>query len=335
MDQRINSVLVGLNFGQWVIEHELLTAPGRDYIRLSGVCDLDVGKARECARRFGVKVYEDLEQVLLDDSVEAVILITGPKGRSGLIQRILDAGKAVMTTKPFETDSEAAARVLERAFSQGKVLHMNSPSPLSSPDLKQIEKWMEEYSLGRLIAYRGATWCSYREKPDGSWYDDPRLCPAAPLTRLGVYLLNDICRFTAPVKKMDVQESRIFTERPTADNAQVSLLHEDGVLGNVFASFCIGDQQYYRCSLEMNFENGTVYRNVGPKRSDLIQMEMAANAGGVLKVQSVMFENTGAGYQWDTFYRAVRENKRESTVTAEQIVSVLRILEGLDKGLKG
>ena len=193
--EKLKIGIVGLNFGREIIARELITGPAQPYFELAAVCDLVVGKADQAAKQYCVKAYYDIDSLLTDPNIPVIGLYAGPVGRATLVRRIIRAGKEVMTTKPFETDPDAALDVLIEARRLGRVVHLNSPSPLFTDDLQQIQDWRNEYNLGRPIACRADTWGSYREKPDGSWYDDPDQCPVAPIFRIGIYTINDIvCR---------------------------------------------------------------------------------------------------------------------------------------------
>ena len=325
--ERKKVAVVGINFGEWVIENELLHGAGKDYFEMIAVCDLNREKVDVFAERYHVLPYYDMDEMLKNDDIEAVVLITGPHNRAKLIHKILDAGKPVMTTKPFDTSSAETLEVLKRAKDLNIPVFMNSPTPIAGDELEQIEKWIDQYNPGQLISYRADTYCSYREKADGSWYDDPTLCPAAPITRLGIYLLNDLCRFVTPVKDVQVLESRIFTERPTADNAQLSILHEGGCIGSIYASFCINDLQYYRCSYELHFEKGTIYKNIGTMKNEDIDLEICANVDDQRKLEHCTVKKNGAGYQWDNFYKAICGVDIGPTIEPEKVATSIRILE--------
>lgn len=325
--ERIKVAVVGINFGEWVIENELLGGTGKDYFEMIAVCDLNREKVDDFSKRYGVLGYYDLDELLKNQEVEAIVLITGPNKRAKLIHKILESGKPVMTTKPFDTSSTETLEVLKRAEELKIPVFMNSPTPIAGDELEQIEKWIKKYNLGKMIGYRATTYCSYREVKDGSWYDDPSLCPAAPITRLGIYLLNDLCRFFSPVKDINVLQSRIFTNRPTADNAQLSILHEGGCIGSIYASFCIDDLQYYRCSFEINFEKGTIYKNIGPMKTEDILLEISANENGELKQEKCSVKKEGAGYQWDNFYKAIKGIDIGPTIAKEKVATAIRILE--------
>ncbi len=327
---RIKSVVVGLNFGCWVIENELLVDPGCKHIELSGVYDLDKEKTQKAAAVYQVKAYNSLEEILSDKTVEAIILMTGPKNRTDLVCEILAAGKHIMTTKPFALASDQAKAAFTLASTLGLVLHMNSPAPVLPPDLKQIKEWVEEYALGRPIGYSASTYCSYREKPDGSWYDDPVACPVAPIFRLGIYLIHDVSCFFSGVESVSTQSSRIFTQRPTPDNAQLSVLYNDGSMGNIFSSFCISDGQAYRCAMELHFEGGTCYRNIGPRtanKDNRINLKLATTQEGQPIVIEKELSGSGAGYRWDFFQKAILEPGTQAEIGLEHILSGIQIIE--------
>ncbi|MBB5791700.1 Gfo/Idh/MocA family oxidoreductase [Jiangella mangrovi] len=332
MADRLRVAVVGLNFGRWLVENELLTGPGSQACELVGVCDLDVAKARALAGSWSVAAYADYDEVLADPGVDAVVLMVGPVGKGALVSRVVAAGKPVMTTKPFETSSALALSALREAAAAEVPVFLNSPTAVPEPDMRTLLDWIGRHDLGRPVAYRASTWCAYRERPDGSWYDDPALCPAAPITRLGVYLLNDLARFVAPVRDVAVQQSRLFTGRPTSDNAQLALVHDDGTLGTVFASFCVGDGQPYLRSMELNFERGTLYRNVGMAPGDdrrLVRLGVSAVVDGVRVVDAAEVEQSDTGYQWELFRRACRGEDVGPLIAPEQVASAIGVLERL------
>jgi predicted dehydrogenase len=246
------------------------------------------------------------------------------------------ANKPVLTTKPFETDPDAALAALREAQLRGVPVHLNSPSPLPAPDLATIEQWRGMHSLGRPVGARADVWVRYHETANGTWYDDPHLCQAAPLVRLGIYLINDLVRIFGPAREVFVQHSRLFTGRPTADNAQVAIQFENGALANCFASFCVEDGDFYRNSLVLNFERGTLYRNSGPERphpeSNTTQMALVMRRPeGRAVIERSEVANASGTYQWETFARAVRGERIEGEIAPEQIVEALRVLSALNR----
>lgn len=213
-------------------------------------------------------------------------------------------------------------------------MFMNSPSPLPEADIAQIRQWIERFQLGRPVSYHGATWCSYREAADGSWYDDPRLAPAAPITRLGIYLIADVCQLLAPVERVSVAQSRIFTGRPTADNAIILLTHSDGTLGSISSNFCVADGEPYKLSLELNFERGTIARNLGPGVGDEIVLELSTLVDGKKHIEKALVPRS-SGYQWEQFALASAGKKIGETVTPEVVAQVVSVMEQIREEQSG
>ena len=325
--------LVGLHFGNMVVL-ELLKPEHKKFIEIAALCDRDEPLAKHLSEEHGIsKHYTSIDALLSDPEIEAVGLFTGPDSRAKLIDQILDAGRDVLTTKPFERSAEEARRILQKARSLGRVIHLNCPTPTPPKDIWQIDQWITQYSLGRPIGYRAMTWCSYREKADGSWYDDPVRCPAAPIFRLGIYLVNDISRYFGEVEDLQVYESRIFTGRPTSDNAQLALIHKNGAVGSIFASFCVKDHRSYLHALEMNFENGTIFRNCGPDAVDgKIRLGLTANApdGSFVREQRE-FEASVGDYQYEQFYKAVRGEALHNPTPDDQIIHGIQILQKMQE----
>lgn len=285
--------------------------------------------------RLGVKSYADLDHLLADGEIPVVGLFTGPVGRAALLKRIFRAGKDVMTTKPFEDDPDRAEEALEEACRLKRVVHLNSPTAEHAHDMAQIARWRERYDLGRPIGARGDVWVSYREKADSSWYDDPKMCPVAPIFRLGIYLINDLVAMFGAADEVQVLQSRLFTERPTSDNAQLGIRFKNGALASVFASFCVEDSLRYRNSLTINFERGTIFRNVGvPSPGSAGFMELTLVREGRNEKRLVERKNVPLGsgfYQWPQFVRALQQRDSPSPAFIRDTLAGLRIIEAMKR----
>jgi predicted dehydrogenase len=227
--------------------------------------------------------------------------------------------------------------VLQEAKSLGRVLHLNSPGPEAAADLAQIQRWEKEFNLGRPVGCRTEVWANYREKSDGSWLDDPQRCPVAPVFRLGIYVINDLIRLWGEADRVQVLHTRLFTERPTPDNAQLGIQFRNGALANIYASFCVNDGQYYANSLTMNYENGTIYRNVGqiPFGGGKTLLTLVTRQGEA-PVQTHTAEYTdGSGlYQWEALHRAIEGQPLHEETTPDQIVAGLRVIAAMTRAEK-
>jgi predicted dehydrogenase len=148
----------------WIEQARQLPVDG--LVRLAGVRDLDQELAAAFARQAGVAHYADLAAVPADPDVQPVALFTGPAGRAGLIRQAVRVGKHVLTTKPFELDPGAAREVLAEAQRLGRVVQLNSPSPVVPEALAQIAQCRDTLDLGRPVGAAGGVWAVYQATPD-------------------------------------------------------------------------------------------------------------------------------------------------------------------------
>lgn len=328
---RLRIGIVGANFGRHIAEVELASSPAAALFEVVAVCDQDRGRAEAVAGAAGVTACTDLADLLSDPSVDVVGLFTGPAGRAELVRRCVRAGRHVITTKPAELDPVALLEVMTEARDLGRVVHFNSPSPVPTPDLALIEQWRAEHDLGRPVGARADTWCRIKERADGGWYDDPVSCPVAPILRIGIYAINDLVHVLGEPEEVQVLSSHLVTGRPTPDNAQLGIRFRGGALACVFASFCVGDGQQYRNSLVLNFEGGTVYRDVGPSDAGVRGRLALVLPGGQASPSVVRAEvkAVSGDYQWEVFHRAVLGEEVGEQVSPEQVATGIRVISAM------
>ena len=343
MMEKVKLGLVGLNYGESIIRREILSGIGKDYVRLVAVCDFDQAKAETYGLQYAVKVHADFDRLLADPDVDAVVLITPPFGRAELIRKCIRAGKHVMTTKPFELDPEEALNVLYEARKYGIVVHLNSPGPRPAMDIAKINEWREKYALGQPIAARWETYGRYYETADSSWMDSPDKCPVAPIFRLGIYGINELIELLGMVETIQVAQSRIFTGRPTPDNAELIMQFENGAIGSVFSSFCIGDGMPYPASLVVHYENGTISKRQkqdgsSERRADFktVELKLKCIHTGEFIEDCFEFspEHRSGAYQWRNFYEAIRNGRREEEIPPEKIASGIAIIKAMREAEK-
>jgi len=328
MTAPIPLAVIGCKFGAH-LARELNAAPDAPF-RVQTVCDLNADMADSLARELGVNATTDYRTILEDPAIPAVALLTPPQSRAEFLREIITAGKDVMTTKPFEIDAGKAREILTEARSLGRVIHLNSPAAVISDDLATILEWEKKYDLGRPAYFYGSVHASYREAADGSWYDDPVKCPAPPIFRLGIYLINDLQTLWGPARSVRLLETRLRTGRPTADNAILSLEMGNQAVGAIAASFCVEDGDLYRNSLQLSYERGTIYRNLGPQRTVFhpeceLQLVQGSNSARNIIATAKVVSNAHK-YNWHAFAKAVGRRESPSADYIERIVNGIETL---------
>lgn len=117
------------------------------------VCDRDVARARRVVgEQSEIRVTADLDEVLADDSVEAVAIATPPATHAGIALRCIEAGRHVLVEKPLADSFEAGLRMVQAAEQRGAVLHCDHTF-CYTPAVQAIRDLVASGALGELLYY--------------------------------------------------------------------------------------------------------------------------------------------------------------------------------------
>lgn len=104
-----------------------LTAYKKMGLKVVALCDRHIERAENRRKEFfpSASVYADYKQLLKRDDIEVVDLTTHPRDREYQIPDALNAGKHVLSQKPFVTDLDLGRRLIELADRNGMRLAIN------------------------------------------------------------------------------------------------------------------------------------------------------------------------------------------------------------------
>jgi predicted dehydrogenase len=103
----------------WLSTQRIYPYIGAAGAELVGVCDLDPEKAERNARRFGGKVYSDVEGMLAEQRPDGLIVCVGPEAHATLAKKAMGLGYPVYTEKPPALCAEDALEVARVAKKTG------------------------------------------------------------------------------------------------------------------------------------------------------------------------------------------------------------------------
>ena len=120
-DVRVGLVGYGPAFGMGHVHGTLASAtPG---MRLAAVCDLDPRQTEAAQRDFpGIRAYGHVEELAADPDVDFAVVILPHHLHAAVAGQLLDAGKHVMTEKPFVIKAADGAALIEKARAKGLTL---------------------------------------------------------------------------------------------------------------------------------------------------------------------------------------------------------------------
>src|SRR5437763_7871384 len=120
----------GPNLLRWLVD--------RPDVEVGWICDLDPSRLERFARRYpGAEVSDDLDRLLDDPTLDAILLATPVFTHYDLALRCLAAGKHCFVEKPLAPSSEQAAELIEFARERGLQL-MCGHTFLYSPPVQAV-----------------------------------------------------------------------------------------------------------------------------------------------------------------------------------------------------
>jgi predicted dehydrogenase len=117
---------------------------------LIALCERDAVRGAAFSQRFpGVPVRANLDEVLEDDNVDAVLIATPPATHHALVKRALEAGKHVLVEKPLATTSADAHELVDIADRADLVL-MPGHTFVYSPAVNTVRALLTDGVVGEV-----------------------------------------------------------------------------------------------------------------------------------------------------------------------------------------
>lgn len=124
---------------------------GKAGAELVGVCDLNPEPAARNARRFGGRVYDDLETMLDKESPDGVIICIGPDAHAQLAPIALRRGVPVYTEKP-PAPTAAQALQLARLSAETGVLCTTAFKKRYAVAYDRARRWLDGFAPDALCS---------------------------------------------------------------------------------------------------------------------------------------------------------------------------------------
>jgi predicted dehydrogenase len=214
-----------IGYGYWgpnlvrnVIEHPQL--------EFFGLCERDPQRALAFAAKHpGASVYPDLDEMLADHSLDAVLVATPPHTHHAIVRAALEAGKHVLVEKPLATSGEDAYDLIGAAQARGLLL-MPGHTFLYSPPVNKVKQLIAGDVVGEVYFVTSARMNLGKYQPDGV------ICDLAPhdISILLHWLEQPVVQVAASARSVfraGVPETAFLTltfANDTAANVEISWL---------------------------------------------------------------------------------------------------------------
>lgn len=205
-------------------------------------------RAEEMAAKYGGKVYPDIDAMLADPEVDAVVISLANQAHAEVTIQALKAGKDVLCEKPMATTLEECEAMMEAARTTGKMLLIAQNQRLTQAH-QTARKMIAEGAIGKVLTFRTTFghggpegWSINPGK--GTWFFNKDAAAMGAMADLGIhktdliqYLLDrkitGVSALFATLDKTGPDDQPI----PLEDNAVCLYRMEGGVVGTMTASW--------------------------------------------------------------------------------------------------
>ena len=191
-------------------------------------CDLERTRAERIAiQHQGCIATDKLEQLLVDQSVTAVMVSTVNSSLAQIALAAVKAGKHVLVEKPAALRTADLEEIEQSADLTGSRVrigynHRYHPSFLKAREL------IVQQQLGEPFMVRGRYGHGGRRGYDREWRADPKLSGGGELIDQGVHLIDLAGSFLGEWAGVDGHAATYYWDMPVDDNAFLSLRTADG-----------------------------------------------------------------------------------------------------------
>ena len=235
---------------------------------LTAIADLDIARARAAAPSRDTGVFDDYQQMLESDAIDAVVVSTPPQFHEEMVTHALEAGKHVLCEKPLSNSVNGCRRMIEVSSRTGKVLATGFNMRFY-PAFQFMKQTIDSGVIGELDNVRGFAGHVGLSEFKSSWEYDRSIVGGGALMDIGIhmidltqYLLGDV------VEVFGIATSNIWKLNGSEDNGYAIMRSPEGKIATLHASW--SEWKGYRFHIEAYGDKGMVRGSYGPMRNMLV-----------------------------------------------------------------
>lgn len=216
---------------------------------LYGVCDQSRANADALAGQYGAKAFYEVDKVLRDPAVEAVIICTPERCHCAHVVAALHAGKDVLCEKPLAMTPAEGEQILEAWHKSGRRLMVAFAQRLRE-EHRLGKKLLLEGAVGKPLAFRtqlahsGVEYATI-ETPSPDFYDKKLAGVGDVMLSVGCHRM-DLVRylFDSPIRAVSAVTPTMDKTYcsgkliDAADHAMILAEMENGIHGSIWISWC-------------------------------------------------------------------------------------------------
>jgi len=228
----IRAAIVGL--GWW--GRNLVDAVRQsESIRFTTAHTRTAATAADFCRERGLMWVDDLDTILCDPAIDAVVFATPHSLHSEQIKRAADAGKAVFVEKPFALSVADAQSAIDAAERAGVVLAVGFNRRFH-PSMRMLRQAVKEQRLGTIVTISAEQTALHGlALTADAWRVQPDEAPGGAMTAIGVHLVDGMIDLMGKVDTVYCRVTRRAAQY-SDDTTDILLTFANGASGHIFCS---------------------------------------------------------------------------------------------------
>jgi predicted dehydrogenase len=225
----IHAAIVGL--GRW--GRSLAEASfGHERLKIVRVVEPDIKSAQGFCARHHLELTGNLEAVLADPGIDAVLLATPHSLHPAQVIACAAARKQVFCEKPLALNSTDAARMFDACRKAGVELAVGHNRRFW-PSMTALRDTVASGELGAILHIEGHNSNENSQSITSGWRLSPQESPGGGLTGAGLHVLDGFVSMLGPVRRVYAQLRQREAGPPPLDTAVATLEFVSGVTGTL------------------------------------------------------------------------------------------------------
>jgi predicted dehydrogenase len=226
----LDAAIVGL--GRWGKNFVQAIQDKSERIRFVRGVDKAPEKLREFAALHHLPLCTELDEVLRDPAIPAVVIVTPHSLHRPMLEACVRAGKHVFCEKPLALSAVDARAMIEACRGSGKVLGVGHNRRLW-PSMLELKRIVDSGALGELLHIEAHFSNQHSDNTAGTWRDSPSESPGGGMTGAGLHILDAFLNVIGPLKRVTGQLTVRKPPPVPRDIASLLVEFENGVSGTL------------------------------------------------------------------------------------------------------
>jgi predicted dehydrogenase len=229
--------------------------------RLGAIYARNPEKAKTLGEQFNCKAYHQLEDLLVDDTIDIVTIAT-PSGAH--LEPVLAAAKAkkhIICEKPMEVTPERIQQMIDTANQEG-VLLSGIFNRRFNPAVEQLKQAIDNHRFGTLaLCDAQIKWFRTQAYYDSAaWRGTMALDGGGALMNQGIHTIDLLLYLAGPVKRVSASMALLTHENIEVEDTAVAILEfENGARGVIQGSTSCWSSTGHPAEIQICGSEGSVF----------------------------------------------------------------------------